>query len=42
MMIILIAFRIFAKSKNDVISTKEGLFLAGIYLVYLILNYTWF
>lgn len=41
MMIILVAFRIFAKSKDHVISTKEGIFLAGIYVIYIILNYTW-
>lgn len=41
MMIILAAFRIFAKSKDHVISTKEGIFLAGIYVIYIVLNYTW-
>jgi cation:H+ antiporter len=41
MMIILTAFRIFAKNTDDVISKKEGIFLAGIYFIYIILNYTW-
>lgn len=41
MMIILAAFRIFAKSKDHVISTKEGIFLAVIYVIYIVLNYTW-
>lgn len=41
MLIILVAFRIFAKSEDEAISKPEGIFLLGIYLVYLILNYAW-
>ena len=41
MLIILVAFRIFAKNENDAISKPEGVFLLGIYLVYLIMNYAW-
>ncbi len=41
MLIILFAFRHFTKKKNDTITTKEGLFLFGIYAVYIVLNYTW-
>lgn len=41
MMVILTAFRLFAKNKKDTITTKEGIFLAGIYVLYIILNYTW-
>ena len=41
MMIILTAFRLFAKNKKDTITTKEGIFLAGIYAIYIVLNYTW-
>lgn len=41
MLIILFAFRIFTKNKHDEISKKEGLFLAGIYFIYLTLNYVW-
>jgi cation:H+ antiporter len=41
MLIILSAFRIFSKNKNDEISKKEGLFLSGIYFTYLVLNYVW-
>lgn len=41
MMVILTAFRLFAKNKKDTITTKEGVFLAGIYVLYIILNYTW-
>lgn len=41
MLIILSAFRIFSKNKNDEISKKEGIFLSGIYFTYLILNYVW-
>lgn len=39
MLIVLIAFRIFAKNKKAVITKPQGLFLAGIYFVYLILNF---
>ncbi len=41
MLIILFAFRQFTKKKDDSITTKEGLFLFGIYAVYIVLNYTW-
>lgn len=41
MMIILSAFRIFAKNKKGTITTNEGIFLAGIYAIYIVLNYTW-
>lgn len=41
MLIILFAFRIFTKNKNDEISKKEGIFLSGIYFTYLVLNYVW-
>lgn len=40
MLIILIAFRIFAKNKRDVITKFEGMFLLSIYVIYIILNYT--
>ncbi|GAA0182294.1 calcium/sodium antiporter [Clostridium sediminicola] len=39
MLIVLIAFRIFAKNKKGVITKPQGLFLAGIYFIYLILNF---
>lgn len=39
MMIILIAFRVFAKNKRDIITKFEGMFLLGIYVIYIILNY---
>lgn len=41
MLIILVAFRIFCKNKNNKITKLEGSFLLGIYILYLILNYTW-
>ena len=42
MILILGAFRYFSKSKKDEeISKKEGMVLLGLYLTYLILNYTW-
>ena len=41
MLIILVAFHIFAKNKNQVITKLEGVFLAGMYIVYLVLNYIW-
>jgi len=40
MLIVLITFRIVAKNKRDVINKKEGLFLLGIYIIYIVLNYT--
>ncbi|WHH59352.1 calcium/sodium antiporter [Petroclostridium sp. X23] len=41
MLIILFAFRMFSKNKNLEITKKEGLLLFGIYMIYLVLNYTW-
>ena len=41
MIIILIAFRRFAKSKDHCISKKEGIILVSLYAVYLILSFTW-
>lgn len=41
MLIVLLTFRVFAKSKSNEISKLQGLILFGIYIVYLILNYTW-
>lgn len=39
MLIVLVAFNIFARNKDGIISKLEGLFLVGIYIVYLIMNY---
>lgn len=41
MLIILFAFRYFAKNQDDSISKPEGGFLVGMYFIYLILNYVW-
>jgi len=41
MLIILSVFRIFAKSKENLINRKEGFVLLSLYLVYLVLNFTW-
>ncbi|PKM67722.1 MAG: sodium:calcium antiporter [Firmicutes bacterium HGW-Firmicutes-2] len=41
MVIILLAFRRFAKSKDHCISRKEGIILVSLYMVYIILSYTW-
>lgn len=41
MLIVLFAFHTFAISKDDRITKKEGAFLLGIYIIYLILNYFW-
>lgn len=41
MLIILIAFRSFAKTKESRITKLEGLFLLGMYMIYLVLNYVW-
>ncbi|QSX07944.1 calcium/sodium antiporter [Alkalibacter rhizosphaerae] len=41
MLIILLTFRFFTMKKDDVITKKEGAFLLGVYLVYLVLNFTW-
>lgn len=40
MLLILTAFRIFSKNKDQAISTKEGVTLLGIYLAYIVINYT--
>lgn len=39
MLIILIAFNIFARNKDGIINKLEGLFLVGVYILYLIMNY---
>lgn len=39
MLIILIAFHIFSKSKHDVITKSQGTFLTAAYFIYLILNF---
>lgn len=41
MLLILLLFNVFARTKDAVISKLEGLVLVVIYLVYLILNYVW-
>jgi len=41
MMIVIFAFRHFTKGKDLQITRNEGLFLGGIYAIYIILNYTW-
>lgn len=42
MVIILITFRLFSRGEtNEEITKKEGLILLSMYLIYLILNYTW-
>lgn len=41
MMIILLTFRFFTMRKNDVIDKREGAFLVLVYMVYLVLNFTW-
>lgn len=41
MLIVLITFRLFTRGKNEEITKKEGSVLFLIYIVYLILNYTW-
>lgn len=41
MLVVLILFRIFSINKKMVISKKEGFVLFMIYLIYLILNFTW-
>ena len=40
MLIVLVAFNLFSKSKNNKISKSQGAFLLGIYIIFLILNYT--
>lgn len=41
MLIILITFRLFTKGENEEITTKEGLILLTIYIIYLFLNFVW-
>ncbi len=41
MLIILIIFRVFTSGKNEVISRKQGSILLLMYLIYLVLNFTW-
>jgi cation:H+ antiporter len=41
MLIILLTFRFFGKSKDLRISRKEGFVLFSLYIIYLILSYTW-
>lgn len=41
MLIILLAFRYFCSNKGNVINKKEGIFLTGIYILYLLLSYFW-
>ena len=41
MILVLAIFRIFAKTGEEEITTREGLLLLGFYLVYLVLNFTW-
>ena len=41
MILILVLFRIFAKSKDHRISKKEGLLLASLYFIYLLLSFFW-
>lgn len=41
MLIILAAFRYFCKNKGDEINKKEGLFLVGMYGIYILLSYIW-
>ena len=39
MLIILVLFNIFARNKDEIINKLEGLFLVGIYVIYLAINY---
>ena len=41
MLILLITFRFFSKKHNNNITKKEGITLLGIYIIYIILNFTW-
>ncbi len=41
MLIIVLAFRHFTKGKDMTITKNEGIFLGGIYALYIVLNYTW-
>ena len=41
MLIILITFRLFSRGENEEITTREGLVLLSIYIIYLVLNYVW-
>ncbi len=40
MLVILITFRLFSRGENEEITTREGLILLSIYLIYLVLNFT--
>ena len=39
MLIVLVAFNIFARNKDGIINKLEGLFLFGIYIIYLVMSY---
>nr|WP_226984162.1 calcium/sodium antiporter [Halothermothrix orenii] len=41
MVIILVTFRLFSRGRNEEITKKEGIVLFLLYVIYLILNYTW-
>lgn len=41
MVILLLAFHFFSKSKNNKISKVQGSVLMGIYIIFLVLNYIW-
>ncbi|MTI47091.1 calcium/sodium antiporter [Sporosalibacterium faouarense] len=41
MVIILTTFRLFARGQNEEITKKEGFVLFSIYIIYIVLNYTW-
>lgn len=41
MLIVIIAFHLFAKTKESRFTKLEGLFLLGMYVIYLVLNYVW-
>ena len=38
-LIVLVAFNIFARNKDGIINKLEGLFLVGIYIIYLVMSY---
>jgi len=41
MLIILFVFRVFTRGKNEKITKLEGSVLLSIYIIYIVLNYTW-
>ena len=41
MLVILTAFRIFTRGENEEITTKEGVFLFALYIIYIVLSFTW-